>query len=185
MEKRKSTRSVDEFAIIKAAAWAWYERGSGSEGKPIREFEFTHMQRQPKPSRYKLEAMNMTSNNGCASDHPLLVSDNISTSITCTTSSSSSLFDKYEIERISMDLDMYIKYSSSSTSTYDGVVEGDGSNHQPKTTEDSEMSIIGKGKGRKMKGYSWLMRHGAVCGSRNDVVVNSIGGLRRRTVAGK
>lgn len=44
----------DDLAVVKAAAWAWYQR---KEGKPImREFEITRAPRTPRPSRYKIEA---------------------------------------------------------------------------------------------------------------------------------
>ncbi|CAN8238378.1 unnamed protein product [Cochlearia groenlandica] len=44
----------DDLAVVKAAAWAWYQR---KEGKPImREFNLTREPRTPRPSRYKIEA---------------------------------------------------------------------------------------------------------------------------------
>ncbi|XP_010528565.1 PREDICTED: uncharacterized protein LOC104805631 [Tarenaya hassleriana] len=46
----------DDLAVVKAAAWAWYQR---KEGKPImREFDLSKLTSRitPRPSRYKLEA---------------------------------------------------------------------------------------------------------------------------------
>lgn len=162
MERKKTRGSIDEFAVIKAAAWAWYQRGSGSQGKQIREFDFMNWHRTPRPSRYKLEAMKITS---CENESLLASHDD-----------SSSLLDTYEIERISRELDFYIESSSGR--------HGDRSLHR-RVVALSEIAMIGKRKGRKlMKGF-WL-RHAAVCGSRDDVVVDNIGGFgrsrRRQTV---
>ncbi|KAG8383663.1 hypothetical protein BUALT_Bualt04G0037300 [Buddleja alternifolia] len=89
MEKRKPRGSiVDELALAKSAAWAWYNHGSGSDGKPIREFDVSRTKIDPKPSRYKLEAMNKLSK-----------------------SPSNSLLDNYEIDRISSQLECYIESS--------------------------------------------------------------------------
>lgn len=175
MERKKTRGSIDEFAIIKAAAWAWFQRGSGSEGKPIREFDFTNLHTPPKPSRYKLEAMEISS----CENESLLASDN--------SGDSSSLLDTYEIERISRELDFYIE---SSSGRHGGVVSGDRRLHRRVValSESDASGMIGKGKGRKlMKGF-WFS-HAAVCGSRDDVVVDNIGGFGRsrwqQTVAGK
>ncbi|KAA8547689.1 hypothetical protein F0562_004118 [Nyssa sinensis] len=57
MERRKPSKTIDELAIVKAAAWSWYQRGSGSEGRLMREYDVTRTCRAHAPSRYKLEAM--------------------------------------------------------------------------------------------------------------------------------
>ncbi|XP_022959523.1 uncharacterized protein LOC111460520 [Cucurbita moschata] len=51
------TLAADDLAAEKAAAWAWYHHGSGSESKPMREFGLTRPVSVPKPSRYRLEAI--------------------------------------------------------------------------------------------------------------------------------
>ncbi|GAY43702.1 hypothetical protein CUMW_076500 [Citrus unshiu] len=61
MAKKKPRSSTDELAVVKAAAWAWYQRGSGSEGKPMGDFDVARTRRVVyKPSRYKLEAMRIS-----------------------------------------------------------------------------------------------------------------------------
>ncbi|KAI4307666.1 hypothetical protein L6164_030831 [Bauhinia variegata] len=60
LKERKKPRNVtDELAIVKAAAWAWFEHGSGSEGNAANEFDTRRTVPAPRPSRYKLEAMRM------------------------------------------------------------------------------------------------------------------------------
>ncbi|KAK3198405.1 hypothetical protein Dsin_021820 [Dipteronia sinensis] len=54
--------NTDALSIVKAAAWAWYQHGSGSGRKPDQgEFVITRTTDQRvanyKPSRYKLQAM--------------------------------------------------------------------------------------------------------------------------------
>ncbi|CAI9767049.1 unnamed protein product [Fraxinus pennsylvanica] len=100
MEKRNPRGSVDELSLVKAAAWAWYQHGSGSDGKPVPEFDLTRFKNVPKPSRYKLQAIKQDQENTDSSSSTLGVSNN-------------SLLDKYEIERISKQLDLYIKSSHS------------------------------------------------------------------------
>ncbi|KAG6385785.1 hypothetical protein SASPL_154666 [Salvia splendens] len=82
---------VDESGLAKSAAWAWYERGSGSEG---REVDLWRWKPEPKPSRYKLEVLRNLQRD---QDH--------------INSSRNSLLDNYEIERISMELNHYIQAS--------------------------------------------------------------------------
>lgn len=90
MDKRKPRGSeaiVDELALAKSAAWAWYEHGSGSDGRSIREVDVWRTKMEPKPSRYKLEALRNVQED----------------------QDSNSLLDNYEIERISRQLDHYIE----------------------------------------------------------------------------
>ncbi|XP_057807262.1 uncharacterized protein LOC131021937 [Salvia miltiorrhiza] len=97
IDKRKARKSetmiVDESGLAKSAAWAWYERGSGSDGRPIKEVDVWMSKPEPKPSRYKLEAL-----------RNLQRDQHIN-------SSKNSLLDNYEIERISKQLDRYIEAS--------------------------------------------------------------------------
>ncbi|RZC57976.1 hypothetical protein C5167_005278 [Papaver somniferum] len=59
----------DELAAVKAAAWAWFQHGSGCEGngKPIHEFDHANYatQRPIRPSRFKLEAMRISQQLDC------------------------------------------------------------------------------------------------------------------------
>ncbi|KAL8532340.1 hypothetical protein ACS0TY_008802 [Phlomoides rotata] len=93
MDKRKPRGSesvVDELALAKSAAWAWYERGSGSDGRSFREVDAWCSKTDPKPSRYKLEALR---------------------NVQADQRSKNSLLDTYEIERISNHLQHYIESS--------------------------------------------------------------------------
>lgn len=109
MERRKHRGSnLDELAIVKAAAWAWYQNGSGAEGKSRREYDLstTHHQFQttPKPSRYKLEAMMMTTKKVHHHQEEQKASNS-------SNGNEKSLFDTYEIERISRELHSYMESS--------------------------------------------------------------------------
>ncbi|KAL2531259.1 hypothetical protein Adt_04610 [Abeliophyllum distichum] len=155
MEKRNPRASVDEFALVKAAAWAWYQHGFGSDGKPMSEFDLTRFKNVPKPSRYKLQDMKQVQET--------------------TDSSNNSLLDKYEIERISRQLDLYIE--SSHVQHYGGFYIGD-------SAEKGTAAVIGgglsggktgmKSKQKKMKEISkgYWFKHSKICGSRHDVVEN-------------
>lgn len=173
MEKKNPRAIVDELSLVKAAAWAWFQRGSGSDGKPMREFDLTRFKSVPKPSRYKLQAVKQVQETKDSSGSTLSVSNN-------------SLLDKYEIERISRQLDSYIE--SSHAQHYGGVYVGDSDEKGTVVAVGESGSGIGmKSKQKKMKeilkGYFWF-RHSVVCGSRHDVVENrSFGhlhGLRRQ-----
>ncbi|KAK1441306.1 hypothetical protein QVD17_07153 [Tagetes erecta] len=141
--------SLDQNEITKAAAWAWYERGSWFDHKTIREVDGRRPHEYTcRPSRYKLEAMK-GSQKEC--------NDN-------------SLFDMYEIERISRELCCYME--SSKVNRRSRAVEGSRS----VVTEET------KGK-RTRKKYNWgWRRHGIVCGSSEDVVERTLlaGGRRER-----
>ncbi|XP_047974543.1 uncharacterized protein LOC125216813 [Salvia hispanica] len=136
VDKRKAQKpvwmSVDESGLAKSAAWAWYERGSGSEG---REVDLWRSKPEPKPSRYKLEALRNLQRD---QDHM--------------NSTTNSLLDNYEIERISMELNHYIQASNAKH-------HGGG---------DPPNNVFLKRK-NMAKRFWW--RHVPACGSsRNDVV---------------
>ncbi|KAK7301916.1 hypothetical protein RJT34_12793 [Clitoria ternatea] len=101
IERKKPQQSRDELAIVKAAAWAWYQHGSGSEGKANKssEFDVTRTQRVARPSRYKLEAMRMAKE--VSSIHTY-----------------NSLLDTYEVQSISRQLDRL------TVSGYNRLVDG-------------------------------------------------------------
>ncbi|KAL2531260.1 hypothetical protein Adt_04611 [Abeliophyllum distichum] len=162
MEKRNPRASVDEFALVKAAAWAWYQHGSGSDGKPMSEFDLTRCKNVPKPSRYKLQAMKQVQETTDSSAEILSVSNN-------------SLLDKYEIERISRQLDLYIE--SSHIQHYSGFTVGDSAEKGTAATVGGGLSggeTGMKSKQKKMKEISkgFWFRHSKMCGSRHDVVEN-------------
>ncbi|KAJ4972799.1 hypothetical protein NE237_005973 [Protea cynaroides] len=86
----KTSTTLDELAVVQAAAWAWYQHGSGSEAKPVREFDLIRTQTAPRPSRFKLEADENTKMKG----------------------SINSLLDPYEVGRISKHLEYLIESSN-------------------------------------------------------------------------
>lgn len=182
MEKRKTKpkSTEDELAVIKAAAWAWYERGSGSEGKPIREFDFTNSRRTPTPSRYKIEAMKDT----MTDENSSLKTSRTSMSNSSCPSFNTSLMDNYEIESISKDLDHYIESSDHDVSARVG--HGSTAHHRRVVAvskiEKGEV-VSSKVKSKKISRGGFLSRHAAVCGSVNDVVSgrnNIVVGVRGR-----
>lgn len=87
-----ATAADDELAMAKAAAWAWYQHGSGSDDRTARESDLgwevgaAAKARRQRPSRYKLEALAAVEELGPAV--PLL--------------------DVYEIERITRELERLI-----------------------------------------------------------------------------
>jgi len=92
VERKKPQEATDELAIVKAAARAWYQHGSGSKAKAKTEFDVTRSQSVARPSRYKLEAM------GMAKETPSL-------------HTIKPLLDSYEVQCISQQLDRLIKES--------------------------------------------------------------------------
>ncbi|XP_020237610.1 uncharacterized protein LOC109816600 [Cajanus cajan] len=104
LERKRPQETTDELAIVKAAARAWYQHGSGSEGKAKSEYDVTRTQRVARPSRYKLEAMRMAKEKAPSihTNKPLL--------------------DTYEVQCISRQLNRLIvsghnKLSNSNNST--------------------------------------------------------------------
>lgn len=97
----------DDLAVVKAAAWAWYQR---KEGKPMmREFDLTRAPRTPRPSRYKIEAIK----NMILSENKVLAENRVSKSSLWYTNDSfrgdqetqySRLLDTYEMKNISKRL---------------------------------------------------------------------------------
>ena len=191
MERRKSrAASLDPSAVVKAAAWAWYQRGSGSEGKSISEFDARRGRHAPIPSRYKLEAMKMAEEGPekkleamrmaeegpekkleamkmaeegpekkleamrMAEEGPEkeLSSSTASSPTSPSNLSHNSLFDTYEIDRISQQLDYLIERSSK------GIIAGNNNNESRKK---KKKKVIIKG---------FWGRHAIVCGTRDDVL---------------
>ncbi|XWS75376.1 hypothetical protein CRYUN_Cryun01aG0081500 [Craigia yunnanensis] len=146
MDKKKQKSCSDKLALVKAAAWAWYQHGSGSEGKPMREFDITRTERASKPSRYKLEAIRNNTMEGSQTPSPIHT-DN-------------SLLDSYEIEIISKRLDDLIEFGG--IKFYDELLSIDG-DYQKNLVLDSGR----KKKSSKLKRF--LLRRAVVCGKNQDV----------------
>ncbi|CAI9110257.1 OLC1v1010251C1 [Oldenlandia corymbosa var. corymbosa] len=180
-----STATEDDLAMVKAAAWAWYERGSGSETRTIRESDHLSAiprsrRRDPKPTRYKLEAMRNSSSaqekkQVLLTPPPLSpVSSNNDSEI----SVSNSLLDDYEIERISKQLDLYIESSRAEYLISSNVLRSS-KNKVASLSESGTSDKRSKPQPKKKKkkkdssaGF-WPFKYTAVCGSRSEDVVRS------------
>lgn len=172
MDRKRSKGSIDELAIIKAAAWAWYQRGSGFEGRSVSEYDAARSSRVPKPSRYKQEAMRRAQEE--KKEEEIWLSSSFK-SMVSPSHTDNSLLDRYEIERISKELDYYIKFSN--TEHNGGSVNENHGGRKSFSLSEIETSRI-KGTKKKKKGF-WLLGNRMVCRSKDDVVEN-IGFLRRR-----
>ncbi|KAJ0043401.1 hypothetical protein Pint_18531 [Pistacia integerrima] len=152
MARKKSRASTtDELSIIKAAAWAWYQHGSGSERKPMGEFDITRTRRQRKPSLYKLEAMKITEEEDHSNTQP-------SSQSSSPVHDNKSLLDPYEIESISKRLDQLME-NSSVNKFYDD---------RKKVSRDGDHDSGGnvrKKKSNKLRGF-WQP---VLCGRREDI----------------
>ncbi|XP_022735175.1 uncharacterized protein LOC111288522 [Durio zibethinus] len=150
MEKKNNRSCLDELALVKAAAWAWYQHGSGSDEKPMREFDITQTTRAPcRPSRYKLEAMRNNASKtikGSETTNPIHTQN--------------SLLDSYEIESISKRLGHLIEFSG--IKFYDDLLCID-RDYQKKMVLNGGK----KNKSNKLKGF--LLRRAVVCGRNQDV----------------
>ncbi|KAH8483177.1 hypothetical protein Peur_064432 [Populus x canadensis] len=165
MEKKKPKGgdSTDDLALVKAAAWAWYQHGSGSEGKPMCESYVTSTRRAPRPSRYKLEDMRLRvkedTMDGSGAPSPI--------------GADNSLLDNYEVESISKHLD-YLMESSSKRSYGVEIFDRDDHLHRGKSVSllDGDQTCGMKQKKNKSKFFlqGWWLRHSVVCGTREDVV---------------
>ncbi|KAE9596131.1 hypothetical protein Lal_00030909 [Lupinus albus] len=147
-ERKKLKHGNDELAVVKAAAWAWYQHGSGSESKAVSVFDASTSRNHhaPRPSRYKLEAllrMEKEEEEAASSIH-----------------TNKTLLDAYEIESISRHLDNFIELESKQNKVDNGSNPGNAS--------------LGNGGG-KMKKKMRRLRHGGICGTLKDVFdINAI-----------
>ncbi|URE04496.1 hypothetical protein MUK42_19710 [Musa troglodytarum] len=142
----------DELAVTKAAAWAWYQRGSGNDGRGVGEFDLGRRGgaaavavagRKQRPSRYKLEAL------AAAEEKPGPVP----------------LFDLYEIERITRELERL-------------TMASDGGGRQREVASATATTREGRKAASKASGprvRPWI------CGAAADAV--EVAPLRARTTA--
>lgn len=157
MAKKKPRSSTDdELAVVKAAAWAWYQRGSGSQGKTVGEFDGARSQIFVyKPSRYKLEAIKITE------EEEEEENDN-------------SLLDKYEIESISKRFDQLLNSRTAAIKLLKNVSQDSESSATNNKTNGMMMMMMmhdDNKKAKKSRGF-WL-RHAVLCGTRQDAVVDA------------
>nr|XP_034888411.1 uncharacterized protein LOC118028812 [Populus alba] len=166
MEKKKPKGgdSTGDLALVKAAAWAWYQHGSGSEGKPMCESYVTGSRQAPRPSRYKLEYMRLRvkeldTMDGSGEPSPI--------------GADNSLLDNYEVESISKHLDNLIEPSSKRSYGVE-IFDRDDHLHHGKSISllDSDQTCGMKQKKNKTKFFlqGWWLRYSVVCGTREDVV---------------
>lgn len=152
MERKKPRGSTDELGAVKAAAWAWYQRGSGVEGKQTQEFDLMRTRQPPGPSLFKQEAMRIAEevNRGSQASSPI--------------HTDASLLDAYEIESLSRRLDCIL--GSSDSKFHRKFVAEDRSPQKNATQASNDASGLNK-KGKKTRRCWW--RHAVVCGTREDV----------------
>ncbi|KAI3951675.1 hypothetical protein MKW92_015826 [Papaver armeniacum] len=164
----------DELAAVKAAAWAWFQHGSGSEGngKSIQEFDHANYatQRPIRPSRFKLEAMRYA-NEISSGDESEASSSSLVSSPTHT--DTTSLFDAYEIARISQHLDCLIETKLHREPSRKGRLGNSWMHGGGDTLADMNEKKLRK----KLNPLSWLSYHrstwlsyGGICRSTDDVV---------------
>ncbi|XP_014504289.1 uncharacterized protein LOC106764529 [Vigna radiata var. radiata] len=160
MERRKPPKNstntntnTNDLSFVKAAAWAWYQHNSGSKGKTITEFHATVTRHEPRPSRYRLEAMRtaMEAREGFPNLHAKKLS----------------LLDEYEVQSISRQLNSLVE--DSNQKPFIGA-DNNSTNGRTQTKK--------KKKKKVRKGF-WL-RHGVVCGGEKDVVDPIAVGVSRR-----
>ncbi|KAK2376856.1 hypothetical protein QL285_077605 [Trifolium repens] len=148
----------DHLDLVKAAAWAWHQHGSGSchEGEGSSEFYFrrstTH--RAPRPSRYKLELEAMTSTEKEATQSSTILHEK---------DESRSLLDAYEVQSISKQLNHLIE---SNNNRNRNKLVNSANNIASKSVDDGVKEIKKKKKVRK----GFFLKHGAICGREGDVV---------------
>ncbi|CAK8538047.1 unnamed protein product [Lathyrus sativus] len=153
----------DDLAIVKAAAWAWYQHGSGSchEGDAISSEFFirTTTRREPRPSRYKLELEAKRS-----------MEKEITESSPVHRNKEESLLDEYEVQSISRHLNNLI-VSNNNHNRKKHVSRTDKDNTAITTSADEGVKKNNKKKKIIRKGF--FFKHGVVCGREGDVVDSS------------
>ncbi|KAF3445182.1 hypothetical protein FNV43_RR14876 [Rhamnella rubrinervis] len=155
---RSGTGTTRESDVVKAAAWAWYQHGSGSEAKSMLECDVKRSHHVSTPSRYKLEAIRIAKESSVGSITPNAVHR-----------AASDLLDTYEIESISRKLDGLIESSGGDRHSVSKrfLPVRYGGDHGLKDVS-AEGETMKKKKKKLMKGF-WL-RHAVACGTREDVV---------------
>lgn len=155
--------STEDLAFVKAAAWAWYQHGNSSvsEGKAIitSELSATRTRRDPKPSRYKLEALRMASSQEAMEGSPVHTRK-------------LSLLDAYEVRSISMRLDSLI---AESRSTHNNKLSNNAFGSACASLDDngSKRSMRKKKKKKKVgNNNGFWVRHSVICSTREEDVVD-------------
>ncbi|EOY03039.1 Tetratricopeptide repeat-like superfamily protein [Theobroma cacao] len=176
--EKKKRSSSDGLAQVKAAAWAWYQHGSGSEGKPIREFDITRTERasSSRPSRYKLEAMR---NNTGKGNHSMEMEGSPSQTPRSSPNiqTQNSPLDSYETKSIAKRLNHLIEFGG--IKFYKELLGIDGDYQKNLCTDGARSGSDRKKTSNKyLKGF--LLRRKVVCGRRQDVDDRAVSDDRRR-----
>ncbi|XP_028800498.1 uncharacterized protein LOC114755794 [Neltuma alba] len=162
--KPKDHQRTDVLALEKAAAWAWHQHGSGSEGKTIREFHITRAQHDYKPSRYKLEALRMASS--CSPE-----TKEEQGSCQVQHSKKLPLLDAYEVRSILTRLDRLVAESS------DGKLENGFGSANACLDDNGGQRMKNKKKKKKKKRVGngiWERRRvRVICSTRKEDVVDA------------
>lgn len=168
--RRKARRCTDELSLIRAAAWAWYQHGSGSEKKLTRECDITRIRKVYRPSRYRMEALAKEEH-----EHAVVCEGSISEPLKFTQSPAHTdhpLLDSYEVQKITGLLDHYID-SMGNTSDYHSSTVARGHRHRRKLLSASPESIassVRKIAHNRSVRFWWWRRQAVICGRREDVI---------------
>lgn len=121
---KSSSGGGGELHLVKAAAWAWFQQETVlDQGRSMKEFDIRRTFHDPKPSRYKLEAMELAKRDTENVDEGLKSPTRAGVQ---TTVGDHSLLDRYEIESISRQLDQLINSSGDKDRGYNkGFLFGD------------------------------------------------------------
>ncbi|KAG6720565.1 hypothetical protein I3843_03G068900 [Carya illinoinensis] len=171
LERKKPRATTDELAAVKAAAWAWYQRGPGSDGRVMAEYDLMRTRRTPGPSLFKLEAMRLAEEEAILEGYSQASSSPIYTD--------RSLLDAFEIESISRQLDCLIE--SSGSKFHRKFMAGDHHDHH----QENVTILLNNGTGTAMKKNKnkkkgFWQRHAMVaCGTREDHVVDALRDRRK------
>ncbi|KAJ8763022.1 hypothetical protein K2173_023227 [Erythroxylum novogranatense] len=155
---KDGTHNDDDLSFVKAAAWAWYQHGSGSEGKPMREFDITRSRQVYRPSRYKLEALMMRTKaktkEGSQTPSPAHSHDN-------------SLLDNFEVDSTSKQLDRLAESRGNGLSS--SFLDLRGIHQQKGKPLHNGVKAMTKQKKKNAVMEIFRLRHPVLCGTRDDV----------------
>nr|XP_004490846.1 uncharacterized protein LOC101510325 [Cicer arietinum] len=146
----KDSINNEELSLVKAAAWAWYQHGSGSchdHQEASSEFHVTRIHRTPRPSRYKLEL------EAIQSMEKEVIKEEYS------------LLDAYEVQSISSHLNRLLESNNNNNHNYKKIVNSMSNNIAIKSVDDG----IQRTKKKKIR-KGFFLKHGAMCGREGDVV---------------
>lgn len=173
--KEHTEENSNQLVLVKVAAWNWSEQTTVSEINYTGSCDIV-----VGSSRYKQEAMNEAHE-----DHTRVSTRHINNPLFSTISTDSSLLDKYEIERISKDIERYLQFSCDKYycgKSVDGVHVAGSRRIVPLMEKDSR----GTKAKRTNTQRKWCRPMYELCGSiKGDVVENVCLATERRRQANK